>query len=862
MKKMKVMKEMKKQSEGLNVNNPQRSEAIGGRLITDRRLPFFGSRSKFKIFINMKKTTIFLMLTLIMMSAASVNAQVTIGSMNDPHRGAILDLSQSESNVGLLFPNVYLFNTHEFTLPADDGLSAKGMVIYNSNASLSGGAGLYAWNGSEWKSMNAGNANTCIPVTATAISEKTDGSNAKITINITAGNPTFSYVWTKEGSPNPVRTATNVSATSDSYTTIGEGIYTVTVTNPYTATPVSFIFEVSDAGETLVDNGNGTKTDSQGNLVYKGETYEPVKSDIPGIYLDKDGEIVYTGADGIPGTEDDDVYVTPDYPLSIQKTLFSIKYPVVTHQEGKYQIELDFANGLAYDGKIKYLSYNPDIIAVDGTGFMTVGPTSSTAIVVILEDGSVISSGFNVRSKIVSNGNKLAGVINAEATLGKGQTKKINVIPRAIDGSGNAYNMATLTYAMDDDGDTGSTVTPGGWFHAVDPGIATVTATATDDDGNPFTGTVTVTVLGALSEEMLPYEIASINWAELDPAPAYAGGDGTKDSPYQISSVRQFKKLAADIALLGSTEATYQKYFELTTDLDFSEDNTVTSSLTGDFYGTFDGKGHVIRDLHIDATGKSSVSLFSSLRYGEIKNLGREGGSTTGSDAIYISGLVAGLSSGKLSNCYNSSSINVNQIVGGLVAILGKGTTIQNCYNTGEIISSGYQTGGLVGTSLFGGGDLEVINSYNAGNVKGLYVSGGIAGNINASLGNAQFLTLTNFFNFGNITNKNSHNGVGSFIGIIQETNSALMEVNATNVYSRPDVVSTNNETTPKSNQPIGWSNTAEQTLIAAILFENPTMGENEKYSLDYSKTPAFAAELGDAFKYAPGRTPKLAWEK
>jgi hypothetical protein len=50
--------------------------------------------------------------------------------------------------------------------------------------------------------------------------------------------------------------------------------------------------------------------------------------------------------------------------------------------------------------------------------------------------------------------------------------------------------------------------------------------------------------------------------------------------------------------------------------------------------------------------------------------------------------------------------------------------------------------------------------------------------------------------------------------------------------------------------------------MTDAILAANPTMGENAKYTLDYSKSQAFADELGSGFKFVPGRTPKLAWEK
>jgi hypothetical protein len=46
------------------------------------------------------------------------------------------------------------------------------------------------------------------------------------------------------------------------------------------------------------------------------------------------------------------------------------------------------------------------------------------------------------------------------------------------------------------------------------------------------------------------------------------------------------------------------------------------------------------------------------------------------------------------------------------------------------------------------------------------------------------------------------------------------------------------------------------------LLQNNLTMTEDAKYTLDYSKSAAFAAELGSAFKVAEGRTPKLAWEK
>jgi hypothetical protein len=39
-------------------------------------------------------------------------------------------------------------------------------------------------------------------------------------------------------------------------------------------------------------------------------------------------------------------------------------------------------------------------------------------------------------------------------------------------------------------------------------------------------------------------------------------------------------------------------------------------------------------------------------------------------------------------------------------------------------------------------------------------------------------------------------------------------------------------------------------------------MKEDAKYTLEYSQSAAFAAELGSAFVITPGRAPKLSWEK
>ncbi|MDR1682434.1 MAG: hypothetical protein LBS25_03465, partial [Candidatus Symbiothrix sp.] len=96
------------------------------------------------------KKFIFLMLLLIILGAASVKAQVSIGTVNDPHAGAILDL-QSNAKV-LLLPHVELLDLEILQVGgsnAGEDLTATGMIVYNISPNFC--EGVYFWNGSQWR---------------------------------------------------------------------------------------------------------------------------------------------------------------------------------------------------------------------------------------------------------------------------------------------------------------------------------------------------------------------------------------------------------------------------------------------------------------------------------------------------------------------------------------------------------------------------------------------------------------------------------------------------------------------------------------------------------------------------------------
>jgi hypothetical protein len=118
------------------------------------------------------KKMMLLMLTLLILSVASMNAQVTIGSDKKPHPGAVLDLQSTTQ--GLKLPNVALDNDLSvFGLPDTDPSTAadqKGMYVYNTNPTV--GEGIYLWDGYQWVLVIKGVG----PVTKVVISDNNDKS--------------------------------------------------------------------------------------------------------------------------------------------------------------------------------------------------------------------------------------------------------------------------------------------------------------------------------------------------------------------------------------------------------------------------------------------------------------------------------------------------------------------------------------------------------------------------------------------------------------------------------------------------------------------------------------------------------------
>ena len=87
------------------------------------------------------------MLFLMILGAASVSAQVRIGGNGTPNPAAVLDLNATDAATGtkgLALPRVSLTNA---TIPLTGTPVVYGMLVYNTNATMTGGSGvgIYYW---------------------------------------------------------------------------------------------------------------------------------------------------------------------------------------------------------------------------------------------------------------------------------------------------------------------------------------------------------------------------------------------------------------------------------------------------------------------------------------------------------------------------------------------------------------------------------------------------------------------------------------------------------------------------------------------------------------------------------------------
>ncbi|MCX5645133.1 MAG: PASTA domain-containing protein [Phycisphaerae bacterium] len=188
----------------------------------------------------------------------------------------------------------------------------------------------------------------------------------------------------------------------------------------------------------------------------------------------------------------------------------------------------------------------------------------------------------------------------------------------------------------------------------------------------------------------------------------FAGGTGEPNDPYQIATAEQ-------LLAIGSGPHLTEKHYVLVASIDMSG-TTLSWPVAGWFLGTFDGKGHTIRNPRMQG---GFGRLFDTIdAHAEVRNLGVVDVQMTGTPNPAA---LASWNSGSIVNCYSTGTVTgTGGFAGGLVAV--NTGTVTNSYSTVKVTGGG-TVGGLVAQN-FG----TISGCYSTGAVTGSTVVGGLAG--------------------------------------------------------------------------------------------------------------------------------------
>ena len=247
--------------------------------------------------------------------------------------------------------------------------------------------------------------------------------------------------------------------------------------------------------------------------------------------------------------------------------------------------------------------------------------------------------------------------------------------------------------------------------------------TVTNSGGTISGGTFNDTVASVFYPEWNRYEDIKIT------------GLGTNERPYELDTVEKLKVFRDIVNGTNQTQNT-DACAVLTADIDLdSEAWTPIGNSSSKFTGTFDGQGHIIKDLFIDPNS-TAQGLFGWIQGGTIKNFEVTGTITKQSGAA--GGIVGLVKGGVVENCVNRCDVSTSDYAGGIAGYLDQGGTIRDCYNLGTISGRDY-LGGIVG--IINSPNGNVYNCYNVGAVQGNGKVGEIAGQVGGIVTNCYFLT-------------------------------------------------------------------------------------------------------------------------
>lgn len=212
-----------------------------------------------------------------------------------------------------------------------------------------------------------------------------------------------------------------------------------------------------------------------------------------------------------------------------------------------------------------------------------------------------------------------------------------------------------------------------------------------------------------------------------DASSVFAGGSGTEEDPYQISTVDEFLAFAESVND-GSCGGYASQYIQLTADLDLTDvewtpignmDDMETYSTM--FLGTFDGDGHTISNLTYESDDYNCGAGLFGVNCGMVQNLTIEDAvvSVTEGTSLAI-GTAVGYNMGGVDNVtVKNASVTGNNCTGGVIG--GNNSSVTNC--TAENV-----TVTVIGDNDFSDGLVQA----DIAECGGLLIGGGFGGTIDS----------------------------------------------------------------------------------------------------------------------------------
>ena len=313
--------------------------------------------------------------------------------------------------------------------------------------------------------------------------------------------------------------------------------------------------------------------------------------------------------------------------------------------------------------------------------------------------------------------------------------------------------------------------------------VSDVTVTLTDSKGNVITpnengtytlgyGVYTYTLskngyvvtrgsfsLGSADAANVKDGVLTIKTAVLPKAGENAWDGKTKTEPKKDANGVYLIGTAAELAWFAATDG--KTSAKLTADIDLAGFDWTPLAK---FYGTFDGAGHMVKNLYINS-GSYPLGIFGYLKTGaKVANLGVTGNVTCTASSNAQAGGIAGYleSNAAIENCYSSVNVTSKKHAGGIVGYTAGGAIITNCYGSGNITTTSKNEcylGGICGSSYSNTNGATLTNCYSIGDVTGTSGAASYLGGLSPDKTAAHYVDNC-FYLDGTVSKESSKYGV------------------------------------------------------------------------------------------------------